>query len=71
MTTPGEARRSVARIAGENSIFSHREPARRKTGLCPHYWEHCPHQNRLKPCGGKPFELSNEPELESRNGNPG
>jgi hypothetical protein len=28
-------------------------------------------QNRLKPCRGKPFELSNELELESQKGNPG
>ena len=26
-------------------------------------------QNRLKPCTGKPFELSNELELESQKGN--
>ncbi len=28
-------------------------------------------QNRLKPCKGKPFDLSNELELESQKGNPG
>ena len=28
-------------------------------------------QNRLKPCTGKPFELSNELELDSQKGNPG
>jgi hypothetical protein len=28
-------------------------------------------QNRLKPCTGKPFQLSNELELESQKGNPG
>jgi hypothetical protein len=28
-------------------------------------------QNRLKPCAGKPFELSNELELEGQKGNSG
>jgi hypothetical protein len=28
-------------------------------------------QNRLKPCKGNPFNLSQELELESQNGNPG
>ena len=28
-------------------------------------------QNRLTPCTGKPFELSNKLELESQKGNPG
>jgi hypothetical protein len=37
----GDAGRSVARIDGENSIFSRREPARRETGLSPHSWEPC------------------------------
>jgi hypothetical protein len=32
---------SVARIDGENSIFSRREPARHEIGLSLHYWEHC------------------------------
>ena len=35
MTTAGDARRSVARIDGENSIFSRRQPATRETGLLP------------------------------------
>ena len=37
----GDAGRSVARIDGENSIFSARDPARRETGLSLHYREHC------------------------------
>jgi hypothetical protein len=40
MTTLGDAGRSVARIDGENSIFSRRELAKRETGLSLHYREH-------------------------------
>ena len=64
----GDAERSVARIDGENSIFSRREPARRETGLSPHYWEPA-EQNRLKPCRGKPFHLWKELKFESQKGN--
>jgi hypothetical protein len=37
----GDAGRSVAKIDGENSIFSRRGPARRETGISPHYCELC------------------------------
>jgi len=65
-----DAGRSVARIDGENSIFSRREPARRETGS-PCTIGNTADQNRLKPCKGKPFDLSNELELENQKGNPG
>jgi len=36
----GDAGRSVARIDGENGIFSRRGLVRPETGPYPHYWEH-------------------------------
>src|SRR5260370_39737452 len=66
MTTPGT---HVARIDGENGIFSRWEPRRRDTGASPHYGEHCGPKS-AKPCRGKPFDLWNELELESQKGNP-
>ena len=57
-------------LAGERNIFSRREPARRETGS-PCTIGNTADQTRLKPCKGKPFDLSNELELENQKGNPG
>jgi hypothetical protein len=70
MTTPGDAGGSVARIDGENGTFNRSEPRRRETGPSPHSGNTAD-QNRLKPCGGKPFDLETKLELESQKGNPG
>jgi hypothetical protein len=61
---------TVARIDGENSIFSRREPARRETGPSPYCGEHCGPKS-AKPCKGKPFDLWSELESVLQKGNPG
>jgi hypothetical protein len=41
MTTPETQGEVSPESTGKNSLFSRREPARRETGLSPHYWEQC------------------------------
>lgn len=41
----------------ENGIFSRREPARRETGLSPHYWEPCGTKLAKNVAEEKPFDL--------------
>jgi hypothetical protein len=69
MATPGMQGEVSPESTGKNSLFSRREPARREAGL-PRTTGNTTDQNQLKPCTGKPFELSNKLELESQKGNP-
>ena len=41
MTAPGTQGEVSPKSMVKNSIFSRREPARRETGLSPHFWEPC------------------------------
>jgi hypothetical protein len=50
---------------GKTGIFSRWEPQTRKRSL-PAKLGNSANQNRLNPCKGKPFDLSNESELESQ-----
>jgi len=67
MTTPGMQGEVSPESMGK-CIISRRRSARRETGHFRNYWNTAK-QNRLKPCTGKPFELTNELELESQKGN--
>ena len=59
----------VARIDGENGVFSGRRARQTRNRSFPValYAE----QNWINSCSGKPFDLSNELELERQKGSPG
>ncbi len=64
--TKGEVSPESIWKTASSAVGSH---PRRETGPSPHYWGHCGPKSS-KPCKGKPFDLSNELELESQKGNP-
>jgi hypothetical protein len=67
MTTPGMR----GEVSPESMGKIHHQPSeahRRETRHFRNYLGTA-EQSRLKPCTGKPFELSNELELESQKGN--
>jgi hypothetical protein len=61
--------RRVARIDGENASSAVGGPPDAKPATSTTTWERRG-RSRLKPCPGKPFELSNGLEFESQKGNP-
>jgi hypothetical protein len=65
----GDAGRSVARIDGKNGVFSRRGDLPNAKPATFETTGNTAEQNRLKPCTGKPYEVSNELELESQKGN--
>jgi hypothetical protein len=69
MTTPGTQREVSPESMGKTASSAVGSPPDAKPA------SHCTtgntaDQNRLKPCTGKPFELSNELDFESQKGNP-
>ena len=70
MTTPG----MQGEVSPESMGKMHRQPSEARPTRnppLPQLLGNTAEQSRLKPCTGKPFELSNELELESQKGNPG
>jgi hypothetical protein len=70
MTTPG----MQGEVSPESMGKMHHQPSEARPARnppLPQLLGNTAEQSRLKPCTGKPFELSNELEYESQKGNPG
>ncbi len=70
MTTPG----MQGEVSPESMGKMHHQPSEARPTRnppLPQLLGNTAEQSRLKPCTGKPFELSNELGLESQKGNPG
>jgi hypothetical protein len=70
MTTPGMQGEVSPESMGKTRLQPSKARWTRNRPL-PQLRGNTAEQSRLKPCTGKPFELSNELELESQKGNPG
>ena len=70
MTTPG----MQGEVSPESMEKMHHQPSEARPTRnppLPQLLGNTAEQSRLKPCTGKPFELSNELEFESQKRNPG
>ena len=69
MTTPGTQGEVSAESLGKTASSPVGSPPDAKTAS-PRTTGNTAHQNRLKPCRGKPFELLKRLKFESQKGNP-